>query len=357
MTPNLAVARAVRGAIALILSLFLVGAAVADEAAVRCVQQYLTEAGFDAGGVDGAFGKRTALAGEAYLASAQAMEPPLPPLSQATAALWCDALAPAAGAPPQVAFAGDIRDKIKQTITEGASDAQTFFAQQLPDVTPRQGVTIYAGNDAAWLTDRYLAAAGLPKSFRRGKMESFGACDPAAEFAWYAIFLCTDHAEWKKGPLVIKGIVAHEYWHTMQADLVGKAARSCCTSDSQAQEVYGPEWLKEGSAQYGRHAMLASLGLAKLERDIDMLVRDTRGATNLLERNNRKGYRDAGGDVSENMGVVATYLLVRDHGYPSLADFYRNLGAGLDDDEAFEQAFGMSMADFEAAYVAFIGSR
>lgn len=58
------------------------------DANVRCVQERLTAAGYDAGPIDGLLGGNTARAALAWRADAEAAE--LPDLAQVTASVWCE---------------------------------------------------------------------------------------------------------------------------------------------------------------------------------------------------------------------------------------------------------------------------
>jgi hypothetical protein len=320
---------------------------------VSCVQQILTDAGHDVGGVDGAFGSKTAAGGEAFLASPQGAQFTLPPLTKMTVRLWCDMLAPAPSVPIDVQFKGTkIYDSMRRSIEKGAENTDKFFALNFTNLEHREPVTIFAGNDEEWMADNYLKATGFGEGFRPGKLESFAACDPAAEFAWYSLFLCLDHKDWSKGDLPSQGIVAHELWHTIQADLIGDKARACCTSNDQAEAVFGPEWLKEGSATYINYALMDALNVSVIEKDMEFLRGTLQGYSNLLDRNNRQGYREEGGgsDVSQTLGVLATHMLVQRSGFDGLANFYRYLGGGQTK-AAFAEAFGISMDDFEVEFI------
>jgi hypothetical protein len=346
-----------RAVFALICGLLFAPQVFANDS-VRCVQQYLTDVGIDVGGVDGAFGSKTAAGGEIFLDSPQGAQfATLPPLSKVTARVWCDVLIPREPVPAQVVIKDDankIRDRVEQFVEEGVRQTEALFAANFTNLVHLQPVTVYVSTDGEWLTENYLRDGNLPNGFRQGKLESFGACDPAAEFRGYSVYLCMSHQEWQKGPQTIKGIVAHELFHTVQADLVGARGIACCNNDNEAEAAFGPEWLKEGSAQYMRHVLTYAIGLTDLERDIADLVTNLRGNFNLLDRNNRAGYREHGRDVSENMGVIATHLLVQRSGFDSLANFYRYMGAGLKARDAFKQAFGLSMEEFEVAFISYV---
>ena len=346
-----------RAVFALLCGLLFAPQVFADDS-VSCVQQFLTDAGYEIGGVDGAFGSKTAAGGEAFLDSPEGAQfITLPPLTKVTARVWCDILVPRQVIPATVLIQDDanqIRDKVEQFVEEGVRQTEAFIAANFTNLVHLRPVTVYASTDGEWLTEHYLEDGNLPNGFRQGKLESFGACDPSAEFRGYSIYLCMSHVEWQKGPAVIKGTITHEYWHTLQADLAGTRGVNCCNSDQEAEAAFGPEWLKEGSAQYMRHVFTQAIGMADLQRDIDNLVTNLRGNFNLLDRNNREGYRKYGRDVSENMGVIATHLLVQRSGFDALANFYRYLGGGLKARDAFKQAFGLSMEDFEVAFISYV---
>ncbi len=242
---------------------------------------------------------------------------------------------------------------VRQWITSAIPEAKEFV-QKTFSISVSQKVVVYASSDAVWLSDRYLEARNLPESHRPGKLQSFGVCDPPAEFGGYFIFLCLKSSVWSEGEITVKGIVAHEYWHIVQTDLVGEKALGCCTN-STVMSVYGPEWLKEGSAQFVRYMVLDALHLDDAERTFSLLAHTIPpGNLQLTERNTRGGYQRLNSNVSLRIGILAARLLVQQSGYAALVHFYRLLGEDKSSEEAFAAAFGRTEEAFEDELALFI---
>jgi len=146
-----------------------VSPALADRAAVRCVQQQLSDLGENVGTVDGLFGGKTRTAGAARLAKIDNPSD-FPPLSKNTAAVWCEKLA---GLYPQVANAFEryqgndgaiatdspfvtvlagpgLSSKRERWIVEGINKSVAFFKSELAFEFKRP-VYIAVSNDTAWI--------------------------------------------------------------------------------------------------------------------------------------------------------------------------------------------------------------
>jgi hypothetical protein len=330
----------------------------AREVGVACVQEQLNILGFETGTPDGVLGGKTRAASEAYQSASPALSG-LPKLTPETAKVWCDTLAKtspelaaiALGGPDDVLVAGPgVSTRQEKAILDGLVEAHGLVKRRL-GLTLERPVTAFASDDAKWLTDNYLKARNLGENYRNGKMQEFGSCEPAAEGAYYNMFLCMGSNAWTRSTMPsgsrdaeVMSIVMHEYMHNVQFGLVGERGKSCCT-DSNAMSIFGPQWLVEGSAEYMRYVLMDELGHMDLSRYIKDIGKQVRGGDlNLLARETRKGFRES--ENSWPMGTLATHYLVSLSDFPSLARFWQQIGTGGDMRAAFSSSFGMSTEAF-----------
>lgn len=317
---------------------------------IACIQAELGWKGFDAGRPDGVIGGRTRSAAAAYLVAHP--NPGLGALEPSNYLEWCDALSVHEPRPVVIETKGSLG------AFEGKLEAQVRTAERVLteqfQIAPRDTITFYVSSDAEWLTDNNLRAYGLPRSYRRGKLESFGACEPVAEFGYQSVFVCVRSAEWNRGEWFQQMVMGHEYFHALSSDLSGERARKACCYDPDLIGPLGPEWLKEGGAQYAALVLLAEMGIHDLETEIGKLARAVPPIDLSLEaRNARSGYyRLDQGDT--RIGVLATHALVLQAGRKSLPNYYRYLGYGLGHEEAFRWAFGQSMGEFQPMFEEFL---
>lgn len=321
---------------------------------VACIQTELGYKGFDAGSADGQMGAKTRRAAEAYLAAAPGAG--LAPLAENNLAQWCDTLAVRDGKVAAVEIHGDTG------ALAGRSEALVRAVQdsisRVFESPPIETITYYVSADAAWLTDKYVAANRLGASARPGKLESFGACDPIAEFAYRSVYICAGHPRWASSPGFQFLVFAHEFFHALSGDLARKLGERACCYDLSRMGPLGPEWLKEGGAQYAAFAATEALGGVVLDEVMGKIAVDLAGVNLDLEgRNSRDGYNRLGRDKSELVGMLATHLLTERAGRKALPDYYRYLGYGVGHEEAFKSAFGLSIAEFQPMLDAVVAAR
>lgn len=310
---------------------------------VACIQTELGAKGFNAGPADGQMGARTLRAAEAYLeATADAK---LAPLADDNLATWCEALAAHEGKPFQLHTKGDIAPFV-------ALDQQVAVVQRtisaIFGTAPLETITFYISKDENWLADKYLAANGLGANFRPSKVESFGKCDPVAEFGYRSAFVCAAAELWSRGAGMQMQVIAHEYFHALSGDQARRLGEKACCYDLSRMGPLGPEWLKEGGAQFAALATLEELGAGDLDAVMGRFAPSLRDKNlDIAGRNTREGYNRLGRDVSENVGVLAAYVLTERAGRKALATYYRYLGYEVGHEEAFMSAFGVSISELQ----------
>ncbi len=321
---------------------------------VACIQSELNWKGYDTGRPDGVIGNRTRSAAEAYLAATPGSG--LAPLAEDNLGQWCDALAVHAPKPVVIETQGDI-GPFEGNLEERVRNAEAVLIEAF-GISPRETITFFVSGDEEWLTENYLRMNGLPGSFRRGKLESFGACDPVAEFAYRSVFVCTETSSWNRGRVFQQMVLGHEYFHALSGDLGAELGEKACCYEMDRMGPLGPEWLKEGGAQYAALVSASELGLSNFEQDIRRTAREIRTVDlSLSGRNTRQGFNGLGRDKSELVGIVASHILAERSGRQSIANYYRYLGYGRGHEEAFRAAFGLDMDDLEALVEAYVAGQ
>jgi len=308
--------------------------AYAQDANVRCVQQYLKQEGFPITVADGLFGPNTQGAAAQFLAAQGA---DLPELTRENAAIWCDALMPS-----QIHYVADdgVDNSFSANVKKGAQQAEMFLAQHFGE-TATQPVTAFMSPNAAYLANAYKQTVGNRNDFSAN-------CNPNAVYGWYSMYFCTNSDIWSRGSTFIQEVAAHEYWHVMQSQWIGEAARPCCTTNTGI-TIFGPEWLKEGGAQYIAYRATKS----GINRELANRARDAREGSAISEYISRAGLR-RDGDVANAAGFIGTHYLVTEEGYGSLRTFYQNIGTGMSYQNAFASAFGRTIEQFDVDFAEYL---
>jgi hypothetical protein len=150
-------------------------------------------------------------------------------------------------------------------------------------------------------------------------------------------------AEAERNPRWLGSVMAHEVFHQLQYDLSDTRGDRPGTGPRKL----GPAWLVEGSAEVMEILFLQGF-----------LPEDGTGFFDVQSpaRRSRLGLSDlvAHGSVQGAQGYgparFAALLLARASGVDSLVEYFRFLGRGMEWDAAFEKAFGMERAVFEAEF-------
>ena len=216
---------------------------------------------------------------------------------------------------------GSISQEMLAEIEDQMLQDRAYAREHLGLVPP--GITVYIGNDWKWLTNSRLEAWELSEGFRPWIEHTFSQCENVAEAGFYAIFISACHDHWDD-PVHRKGIVSHEWWHTVQFYLLNFY---CCTGSDRMQHV-GPEWLIEGTAVAWARFVTAGVDF-DLEQEMFWVREYIRNQApkdfNLLDLNTRKGWREAS-NYNFRTGELAAYMLMDTAGWQSFLDFYGNLG-------------------------------
>ena len=147
---------------------------------------------------------------------------------------------------------------------------------------------------------------------------------------------------------------AHEYVHAILEyhATIGEDGRWGDVRGRYGEARSGPAWLSEATANYWSHVYHAATTDWTYE---DRLARDISRAPSAARLRELEGDMLAGGDRSANysLATLAADWLVERMGEDSLVAFYRERPAHPDWQAAFRAVFGMTAADFYAAFGAY----
>ena len=109
----------------------------------------------------------------------------------------------------------------------------------------------------------------------------------------------------------------------------------------------GPKWLSEGSAEYFTYRAIGPLGSEWCDLTRSRLVGFHGSETRpLSELETSEGYYSVGFSRARQFGFPAAELLAAQAGGASIFAYYASLRTGISWQDAFEQAFGMTVAKF-----------
>jgi len=140
--------------------------------------------------------------------------------------------------------------------------------------------------------------------------------------------------------------VAHELFHMVQSRLMHHGLFRPALD-------YGPEWLKEGSAEFMGNNTADNINGCSYQNTLEFWIEDSGDKTFSLAEVD-------GGNFSAKVGFWSVAPLAVDHlvkispnGEKSLIDFYSEIGDGKRWREAFVSAFGISVEDYYVEFKAF----
>lgn len=141
--------------------------------------------------------------------------------------------------------------------------------------------------------------------------------------------------------------VAHELFHTLQSRLIKHGLFRPALD-------YGPEWLKEGSAEVFGHKIADGLNGCSYSKELDWWKTQSTSANYPLQEVDD-------GDFSSKIQFwslapyAVDYLIsLAPKGEQSVIDYYSKIGNGISWKESFNSAFGLSVEEF---YTKFDSSR
>jgi hypothetical protein len=252
--------------------------------------------------------------------------------------------------------------------TEGASDQYLTIVYQdtVLEVHQEWGtdlavVTIDAFGD--YLTDDTLLVVGTDGDFlvstlaelNKPLVPEFERCCSSgvagvAHLGSSWVSLPSDFVVERMPPADVSAIIPHELFHNIQHSL-DKAPASQNYPPGDA--LYRPTWLSEGSANYMGYAMLAYRGYKKYWGNHFIAPPNAAAEEDfLLSR-----YESSDGSNGPySYGQLATEYIIANVGVEPLMNIWKIAGQGASFEDAFEEALGISVEDFYAAYDAMVES-
>lgn len=331
---------------------------------VRCLQNQLTELGYDPGPVDGLWGKRTKAAAldlretEPRLQNIDLLDNP----RRISAISWCREVGiqfskarqyrPVDELPPDMMFDDDMtlfeKSDIRSNARHARNELRTFYRMDPAGLT-----TVIAGSDIRQLSDNLRKAmrkrGGPTNGMTSFVKEHCKSADPYAAFALYGIIvICTDaalpHEEaWKNISKSLYRIMIHEFVHIYQLEY--SLASTHPHRFRKNVNLVGPAWLMEGAA------MMVELDLSRFDLDDTgfggvLQLRSGVYGTDLKLKN----IKEVRSDEEYLISRYATFLLVKRFGLEAVLDYWKIIGAGQSPREAFQTQFGMSITEFETLF-------
>ena len=230
------------------------------------------------------------------------------------------------GAPaPQVVFAGEIADAVKTLVLTELQKVQEFYARRFGIIASDFAIHAYADHDTF---------AEMTPEQRRLSTSLCGWTEPPNRFH-LILSLCEPP-------------IAHEYFHILQGRLtLGVAFQK--TSEDGAED--NPRWMNEGSAVYAAALYeQESGGSALADQRWGALVKWSALG---LPLEDRRGPLETEADsfMLYSAGFLAVDWLVMQSSEEALRNYYSLLLSSVGGwTQAFETAFGLSVAEFRASF-------
>ena len=164
-------------------------------------------------------------------------------------------------------------------------------------------------------------------------------------------------------PIIARGVLAHEYFHAVQANLEGSLYRNRLIPAIKGVPLV---WLYEGSAEHFRYAYLNHIGVfdyldirdGALEKGLstDDLLRIYETYNPIRTHGGKKG--DGNTKTQYQLGVIAIQYLIEQTDEESLIDYFLSSRFRfiyfryVDDETIFEEVFGVSVDNFYTSFEA-----
>jgi hypothetical protein len=236
-------------------------------------------------------------------------------------------------------------DEIKGDIAFAAEDEQRLIGLSLDKVT------VFASTDANWLAGQQCTFYDYGGSCQPDIAAFYASGNSAAQGGPGAVFVYWAAPSWRYGAGPNQKIIAHELFHVLQYQ-TDHLVNAGSTPPDQVRPT-GPVWLDEGAPEMiGYHVA-----------DDRMLMNYTSALNGQIAATKQIGTPLSGLERLSQTNIPNVYSLFAlsvDHltkivpgGLPALAAYYRALGAGASWPDAFQQAFGMSVAAYYANFNAY----
>lgn len=347
-----------RGALrstALAVALFVAADPARSDPYVACVQEQLTTLDIDVGAIDGIAGKRTR-AGIDKIVPRDARLGRLPRLDQDNASVWCGEIGrtlylkdawPSSSLPYRLETEPGLVAAKRGYLEWTMGEARRFLVSELGIDVPGTLVVVAGTNidNLAEMAARELGEVRATASIRTALKTQCKDLDVASGLSFHdVIALCltdwwkSDDAWTDREIAIVKRLVAHEFAHEFQRQIVGRQGRY---REWSAKSLWGPRWLAE--------AIAATLELQFAYPDVSIFRQvswfrqrqDYDGAT--LKRWSSSKVR--GGEDAENHAFYAGAKLAYRHSNRAFTEFWRETPKrGWK--QAFELAFGQTIDQF-----------
>lgn len=336
---------------------------------VECVQRQLAYIGLDPGPADGDLGPRTRAAAHAYRSYGGRGLNGIADLDRHSAVGWCREIGlanPGASSfwPSRrdlTVLAGDARGRLQREslAREVHARAVRYFAVE-HGLRLASSPTVVISADVGEVVDLTLQVIAARGYRVRGAAEAIRArCSDRKNGGYFAerdlIVFClpANRATGKKWRTeftdIATAIYIHEYTHQAQREFALDIHPRRISADT---PPTGPAWLSEGVADYHMEQWRVGPGRETSSAWTDLYhdYQDARGYPTALSR--FRSNRTMGSNESYFVARLAVRMLAMRSGPGALSAYLGALSTGSGPEAAFERAFGMKLADFEAAFEA-----
>lgn len=269
-----------------------------------------------------------------------ALEPPPPPID----------LNPAPTAGETFTFGPGMtpadEDQIKGDIAFAAEDEQRLVGLALDKAT------VFSSTDANWLAGQQCGFYGYGGTCEADTAARYASGSSSAQGGPGAVFLYWAAPSWQYGAGANQKIIAHELFHVLQyqTDHLIHAGE---TPFDQIRPT-GPVWLDEGTPEMIGYHVSADRLLDTYANALNGQIAITKQIAAPLDQLDRLSQTNIPSVYSLFALSVDHLVKVAPGGLPAVAAYYRALGTGATWPDAFQQAFGMTVA---AYYVNFADYR
>ena len=329
---------------------------------VLCLQRQLNALGYDAGPEDGLWGKRTRAAALALRAENPKLteNPYLANASRASAIAWCREVGSKnfrtrryrpSIKEPDFYFGPEYSPIQKNMVRRSAADAWAFLKSNLNfDMASR--IDVVAGRDPRKIAgdikklNRNRGYQAFPDQYERIRKK----CTDSRHWTAYAYFdfvmVCSDKemsddTVWTDDHPWLTRVFVHEFIHSFQSEY--SLAKTLAASGKSRLETMGPGWMIEGAAMM---AELEFLDHGKLSLHSTPFTKFLQAPAKESKLRLSKMGRVRKAEEYE-VARFAAYLLAKRVSVSRMMDYWRLLGHGKSQNQAFTEIFGMGLKEFE----------